>query len=134
MYGKSVAFPYIFNDVARALYPANNYLGQTGLLPASMKSGETYSATISFGVKENAPYVSDIKNCKATVMAINTTTGEILNVARAKIEESTGIKGVEMDDINADGPTHIYNIGGRAADKGFVIVKKGDTAKKAVIK
>lgn len=134
MYGKSVAFPYIFNDVARALYPANNYLGQTGLLPASMKSGETYSATISFGVKENAPYVSDIKNCKATVMAINTTTGEIINVARAKIDDSTGIKGVEMDDINADAPTHIYNIGGRAADKGLVIVKQGNSAKKTVIK
>ena len=133
IYGKSVAYPYTFNDVARALYPANNYLGQTGLLPNTMKSGETYTATISFGVKENAQYVNDINNCKVTVMAINTTTGEILNVARAKVVDSTGIEGIEIDNEDGNAPTHIYNMGGRAADKGLVIVKKGNKAKKTIV-
>ena len=93
-YGKSTVVPYTFNDVARALYPANNYYGQTGLLPATIASSEKYAGTIRFTMKDNASYVSDVANTKVTLLALNAATGELLNVARAQVEMTTGIQGV----------------------------------------
>lgn len=94
IYGKSLIFPYYFNDVARALYPAN-YGGMLGLVPGSVSSETDYTGNVTFGVAENAPYVTDINNCKVTCIMTDANTGEVINVARAKVTDSTGILNVE---------------------------------------
>ena len=45
-------------------------------------------------MKDNASYVSDVANTKVTLLALNAATGELLNVARAQVEMTTGIQGV----------------------------------------
>lgn len=98
-YGKSVVYPYTFNNVSRALYPANNYYGKSGLLPANIVNSENYTGNMSFTMADNASYVAaeNIGNCKVTLMALNMATGELLNAARAKVEITTGIDGVQGD-------------------------------------
>ena len=93
-YAKSTVFPYTFNDVARALYPATSYYGQTGLLPTEMNHSVPNSGTIILRVAQDAPYVKDIKNCKVTCVAINVNTGRVINAARVNV-------GSSMTHINA---------------------------------
>ena len=131
IYGKSAVYPYTFNDVARNFYPANNYYGQTGLLPLNIENGVENKGEITFKGSDVLTQVKDINNCKVTVMLINVATGELLNSARANIEMTTGINGVTVDE-QQNGPTYIYNVGGRAANEGLVIMKQGDSAKKVI--
>ena len=131
IYGKSAVYPYTFNDVARNFYPATNYYGQAGLLPLNIENGVENKGEISFKGADVLTQVKDINNCKVTVMLINVATGELLNSARANIEMTTGINGVTVDE-QQNGPTYIYNVGGRAANEGLVIMKQGDSAKKVI--
>ena len=131
IYGKSAVYPYTFNDVARNFYPANNYYGQTGLLPVNIVNGVENKGEISFKGMDVITEVKDFKNCKVTVMLINVATGELLNAARTNIEITTGINGVTADE-EQNGPTYIYNVGGRAANEGLVIIKQGNSAKKVI--
>lgn len=132
-YGKEAIYPYYFMDVARALYPADNYFGRTGLLPQNIKSNETTKGELSFTLADNAPYVKDINNCKATLLLIDASTGELINSARAKISTPTSIGGVET---NIEEPTSTtYNISGQAVDasyNGIVITKQGNRMKKVM--
>ena len=90
--GKSTVYPYTFNDVARALYPASAYYGQTGLIPTELKHGENYGGTQRISLLADAPYVKDVNNCKVTCVAIDANTGKVINAARVKIGETmTGI-------------------------------------------
>ena len=93
-YAKATVFPYTFNDVARALYPATSYYGQTGLLPTEMNHSVPNSGTIILRVAQDAPYVKDIKNCKVTCVAIDVNTGRVINAARVNV-------GSSMTHINA---------------------------------
>ena len=131
IYGKSAVYPYTFNDVARNFYPANNYFGQTGLLPVNIENGVENKGEISFKGADILTQVKDINNCKVTVMLINVATGELLNSARTNIEITTGINSVTVDK-EQNGPTYIYNVGGRAANEGLVIIKQGNSAKKVI--
>ena len=91
-YAKSTVYPYIFNDVARALYPANAYNGQTGLIPSTIEASTPYAGAIKMSVANDAPYVKDINNCHVVCLAIDANTGSIINVARAAVNQnSTGI-------------------------------------------
>lgn len=96
--GKSTVVPYTFNDVARALYPASAYYGQTGLLPAELNHSEAYGGTQRISLTQDAPYVKDVNNCKITCVAIDANTGEVLNAARVKVGETmTGISSTSND-------------------------------------
>lgn len=44
---------------------------------------------------------------------------------------TTGINSVTVDK-EQNGPTYIYNVGGRAANEGLVIIKQGNSAKKVI--
>ena len=93
-YSKSTVYPYTFHHVARALYPANAYNGQTGLLPTTLMPSETYSGNLQFTVKQDAPYVKDVMNCSITCVAIDANTGRVINAARAALADAaTGIEG-----------------------------------------
>lgn len=92
-YGKGTVYPYIFNDVVRALYPANAYNGQTGLVPTDVEHSKKYTGRISLNLKQDAPYVSDINNCKVTCIMIDANTGAYINAARASMGET--VAGVE---------------------------------------
>ena len=123
--GKSVIFPYTFDNVARALYPAQNYFGQTGLLPRQLKHSQDYQGQVSFKVSESARYVDKIENCHVTMMLINTLTGEMVNAARAKVTITTDIDAVEADSkTNAEGEA--YDLGGRRTDSKGIVVVKGE--------
>ena len=88
LYGKSTVYPYTFNDVARALYPAAAYYGQTGLIPSELKHSENYGGTQYISLTGDAPYVKDVNNCKVTCVAIDANTGKVINAARVKVGET----------------------------------------------
>ncbi len=129
LYGKSIIYPYTFHDVARALYPSSNYSGMRGLVPTEVESNKDYTGTVSFGIKTNAPYVSNIYNCKVVCMMIDANTGRVINVARAKVSDSTGIEGVEGGNgsasISVDGAAIVVTANGEASVK--VIAADGRT-------
>lgn len=86
-YAKSTVYPYIFNDVARALYPANAYNGQTGLIPTTLRANEQYAGTITLDLAMDAPFVKNVNNCKLTLIALDANTGKVINAARVKMGE-----------------------------------------------
>ena len=100
-YGKSIV-RYVFNDVARALYPSTNYNGQLGLIPTSVEGSKEYTGTITINVNKDASYVSDVNNCKVTCMMIDANTGAYINAARAAVNDPSGIDSINSDnsDIN----------------------------------
>lgn len=93
-YGEEAVL-YTHNDVARGIIGAS-YFGQTGIVPTSIKSGEVYKTSIEFGV----PNVDNIYNCKIVCMMIDANTGQVINTARTKVLSSTGISGVNSDDLS----------------------------------
>ena len=97
----------------------------------NIENGVENKGEISFKGADILTQVKDINNCKVTVMLINVATGELLNAARTNIEITTGINGVTADE-EQNGPTYIYNVGGRAANEGLVIIKQGNSAKKVI--
>ena len=88
MYGKSNVVPFTFFDVARALFPANAYYGQTGLLPTELNASTPYKGVMTLNSKVDAPYVKNIINCNVTLIAIDANTGSVINAARASVRES----------------------------------------------
>lgn len=88
LYGKSTVIPYTFNDVARALYPANAYNGKTGLIPTTLTAGQAAKGTLTINLATDAPYVKEPSNCKVTLVAIDVNSGAVINAARVKIGEA----------------------------------------------
>ncbi|MBO5823339.1 MAG: Omp28-related outer membrane protein, partial [Prevotella sp.] len=129
LYGDEAVL-YTHNDVARGIM-ASSYFGQTGIVPTSVKGGETYEAAMTFG----KPSVENIYNCKVVCMMIDANTGRVINVARAKVVSSTGIEGV-VSDKNSNTDNAIYTIDGRRVfdtknmQKGLYIIG----GKKVVVK
>lgn len=103
-YGEEAVL-YTHNDVARGIM-SNSYFGQTGIVPASITSGEVYKTSMEFA----RPNADNIYNCKVVCMMIDANTGKVINVARTNILSSSGISGVNHDDLNlslADGTLNI---------------------------
>lgn len=129
LYGDEAVL-YTHNDVARGIM-ASSYFGQTGIVPTSVKGGETYESAMTFG----KPSVENIYNCKVVCMMIDANTGRVINVARAKVVSSTGIEGV-VSDKNSNTDNAIYTIDGRRVfdtknmQKGLYIIG----GKKVVVK
>lgn len=88
-YGKSHIYPFTFDHVARALYPANAYNGQTGLLPNSIECEKAYTGKVRFNLAQHAPYVEDINNCHIVCLMIDANTGRVINAASAKVQNGT---------------------------------------------
>ena len=115
-YAKSTVYPYIFNDVARALYPANAYNGQTGLIPTTLRANEQYAGTITLDLAMDAPFVKNVNNCKLTLIALDANTGKVINAARVKM-------GQYMTDIDS-APTVTHNTNANIYDLQGRMVKQ----------
>ncbi len=122
---------YTHNDVVRA--QVGSYFGTTGYIPATITSGETYKANIEF----QKPAVSDIYNSSVVCMMIDANTGAVINVAKAKITDASGIEGVIASDSNATEVVR-YNAAGQtitAPVKGINIIRMSDgTIRKVIVK
>ena len=88
-YAKTHVYPFTFDHVARALYPANAYNGQTGLLPNSIECEKAYTGKVRFNLAQHAPYVEDINNCHIVCLMIDANTGRVINAARTKVQNGT---------------------------------------------
>lgn len=101
LYGKQNVYPFTFNEVARALYPATSYRGQTGLIPATVNHNETYKGTITMNLKADAPYVKDVANTSVTCILVDNETGAYINASRAKIVNApTAVEQVQTSTIS----------------------------------
>lgn len=122
---------YTHNDVVRA--QVGSYFGTTGYIPAAITNGETYTANIEFG----KPAVSEIYNSNVICMMIDANTGAVINVAKAKITDASGIEGVIATDSNATEVVR-YNAAGQtitAPAKGINIIRMSDgTIRKVIVK
>lgn len=122
---------YTHNDVVRA--QVGSYFGTTGYIPAAITIGETYTANIEF----QKPAVSDIYNSNVVCMMIDANTGTVINVAKAKIINASGIEGVIAADSNATEVVR-YNAAGQtitAPAKGINIIRMSDgTIRKVIVK
>lgn len=108
IYGNSLVYPYIIDDVARGTH-GNTFSGTGGLIPAQMKAGETYSGTISFALPSN---VAKAENCDITLMVIDSGTLRVLNANRCGINGFTGDEaGISAPVAAADGAPVIVCVG-----------------------
>ena len=99
IYSQKYVYPYEFEDVACALYPANAYYGKSGLIPTSITNGEDYTGVISLKLSSDASHVQEVFNCKATLVLIDMNTGAVINVDRAPVGETAGIAGASDDAV-----------------------------------
>lgn len=67
-----------FNDIARAAY-GTTYYGELGVIPSTLKGGETYKARVFGMIPTNVDGGLKIENCKMVLMAINTATGMVID-------------------------------------------------------
>lgn len=74
--GNSVA-QTIFNHIARTTW-GRGFNGTSGLIPATLQPGNTYTVDISLDLPNN---VEKIENCEFLVMLIDGNTGRIINAA-----------------------------------------------------
>lgn len=123
---------YTHNDVVRA--QIGSYYGATGYIPSTITGGEIYTANINF----DKPAVSEIYNSNVVCMMIDANTGEVINVAKAKITDfESGIDAVGAADGNAT-ETARYNAAGQivtAPVKGLNIIRMSDgTIRKVIVK
>lgn len=114
-YGNYYAYPVTHNDVVRAVI-GDTFAGTIGLFPSSFVAGQAETTTFSSNVPSAA---SDLNSLKAVAMLIDTQTGEIINAARAKINEG-GANGIE-DVVNTKmNSSAVYNLSGvRVSNNGL---------------
>lgn len=104
-----------FNDIARAAY-GDTYYGSLGLIPSTLKGGETYEARV-FGTLPTVDGGLKIENCKMALMAINTATGKVIDAVTTKITHTN--EGVNEINGNvakieaADGKIIISGVNGK---------------------
>lgn len=78
------------DDVCRAYY-GSSIEGTSGYLPQSMTAGEPYEFTFTGQIPTS---LNDRNNAKAVVMLLNSLTGKVINATVARLDGTTGIKGV----------------------------------------
>lgn len=134
--GGSLAQQYVIythNDVARAILTPYN--GTTGLFPSSVEGNKEYSGTMQFD--SSSLSVNDINNCKVVCVMLNANTGAVINVARAKLLEATGISNPSADAAGVEEVAR-YNAVGQmisAPQKGINIIKYSNgTTRKIIVK
>lgn len=74
-YGMSTVYPVMAMDVARATW-GNTFNGTGGLIPATIKAGESYSADIKINLPST---ISNLDNCEVIVMLIDAGKERVVN-------------------------------------------------------
>lgn len=124
----------------------SDYLGEEGSLPATAKEAETTIHTYEFNTadmnsnldKENPlNLVQNVRNLNVIALVINSSTGEIVNAAKAHVDATNGINSATTTNKYAT-VKDIYSIDGKRIDtmrKGINILKMSDgTVRKYVVK
>lgn len=124
---------YTHNDVARAIL--SPYNGTVGFFPSSVEESKVYDGTMEFDASSIS--VNDINNCKIVCVMLNANTGAVINVACAKILNSTGISGTVAGEAGAEEVAR-YNAAGQmisGPQKGLNIIKYSNgTIRKVIVK
>lgn len=122
IYSDYVVLGYEHNHVARGTI-GNTYGGTIGLLPTSPSSGTEYTAVITAPLPKS---VVDVSKTTVVGMLIDTQTGEVINAASARLNDSgegDGIETIGLDGMsNAD--SRAFNLLGQpvhSAAKGLII-------------
>lgn len=129
-YGSYYAYPVTHNDVVRSAV-GDTFAGTLGLLPQKFEAGVEYKAEI--GCK-TSDAIDDLDKVSAVIMLIDTQTGEIINAAKAKVQEYDP-SGIESVVTNANANPAIYTTSGvrvsKASLSSGIYIKNG---KKFIVK
>lgn len=71
------------NDVARGIY---NLWGIEGSLPTNIQNGQTYCHKTTVSMPSG---IANVENCSVVALLIDNYSGEIVNAAKAKLNEAT---------------------------------------------
>lgn len=87
IYGKEYVYPYYINDVVRSVSDAN-LVGRSGLIPSTLKAGESIEQTLSVSIPRRG---IKLENSKVAVMLIDNKTGYVENAVVVKVGDTSGI-------------------------------------------
>lgn len=107
-YSAATVNPYTFDHVVRG-YEGQTFTGTPELLPAELKAGETYTATMTFNVPEA---VSKAANTDIVVMLFDGNTDKLLNVCKTAVTSGETAIGDVTTDNAADAVTVRPTAGG----------------------
>ena len=87
IYGGQATVQMEYHDVARAVLAnsQSTISGYSGIVPATVKSGETITASITF--EEVLNTVSDPAKCKVAAMLLDANTGRVINANVAPLTD-----------------------------------------------
>lgn len=106
-YGSAFIMNLIVNDIARTAYGLT-FNGTGGLIPSTMKAGESYSTSFSIPLPET---VKDADKCKVIVMLIDPGTGRVINANRCPINgQTSSVSDIEMSGAKPEIKTEGGNI------------------------
>lgn len=114
IYASQFVRPFYHNDVAR-LPIGTSYAGTAGLLPESVKAGETVTATITSPLPNFANHGQDaaIRYAKVVVMLINADNGHVVNAARCFLSPNNYIVGIQEPLASDATAAPLYDLQGR---------------------
>lgn len=117
IYAKQTVYPYIHNDVAR-MPIGTTYAGTGGLLPETLKAGETVTTRITSPLPANLSKrtgtYSSLDYAKVIVMLINADNGRVINAARCPMTTNNYIVGLTPTATPDSAPASVYDLQGRA--------------------
>jgi len=121
-YGQSVVDDYLHQDVCRNVNGLT-INGTGGYVPSTVVAGEVYNAKVSVAVPST---VQSLGECKVVVMMIDANTGKVINAARGKYVDPTGIETIENEQMTIDNSA-IYNTAGQRVGAGYkgIIIRNG---------
>lgn len=116
-YAKAVVNPFVHNDVAR-MPIGTSFAGTGGLLPETLKAGETVTARITAPLPTNlskrSGSLSSLDYAKVIVMLINADNGRVINAARCFMTDNNYLVGVAPTTTADGAPAPTYDLQGRA--------------------
>lgn len=117
IYAKAMVRPFIHNDVAR-MPIGTSFAGTGGLLPETMKAGETVTARLTAPLPTNLSKrtgsFSSLDYAKVIVMLINADNGRVINAARCPMTNHNYIVGIDSSSADAATPAPVFDLQGRA--------------------
>ncbi|MDE5843251.1 MAG: Omp28-related outer membrane protein [Muribaculaceae bacterium] len=94
-FGQSVVYPYEANDVARTTW-GTTFNGTGGLIPATLKAGEFYTANFSVNLPET---IKNLDNCDVIVMLIDAGKEKVVNANICALNGTSDINGSGVEEI-----------------------------------
>lgn len=118
VYGSSVVYPYVVNDLARGIV-GRTFNGTYGEIPANVVASQDYTTTITCPLPST---VAVANNCDIVVMMIDGNTNRVINANKVSLNAASAIR-----DLNKENDTKlmIYDLQGRrfnAPQKGINII------------